>query len=75
MLGARGGEFDGYVGAAALERTPMRHARPRSGTRSLLDSCSGHGCTFGPHHAEVDGMDQVSESNENHNTADIDVIC
>jgi subtilase family serine protease len=34
-----------------------------------------HGCTFGPHHAVVDAMDQVVESNENNNTADIDVIC
>jgi hypothetical protein len=36
---------------------------------------SGHGCTFGPHHAEVDSMNQVMESNESNNTADIDVIC
>jgi subtilase family serine protease len=36
---------------------------------------SGHGCTFGPHHAAVDAMDQVMESNENNNSADINVIC
>jgi hypothetical protein len=30
---------------------------------------------FGPHHAVVDALDQVVESNENNNTADIDVIC
>jgi PLAT/LH2 domain-containing protein/CARDB protein len=36
---------------------------------------SGHGCTFGPHHAVVDSADEVKESDENNNTADIDVIC
>jgi hypothetical protein len=36
---------------------------------------SGHGCMFGRHHAVVDPTDQVKESDENNNTADIDVIC
>ena len=36
---------------------------------------SGHDCLSGPHHAVVDPMDEVKESDESNNTADIDALC
>jgi hypothetical protein len=58
---------------SATSYPPMTSAGLAPGASQTFGS--GHGCTFGPHHAVVDPMDQVNESNENNNTADIDVIC
>ena len=63
----------GPFSISATSYPPMTSAGLAPGASQTFSS--GHGCTFGPHHAVVDAMDQVKESNENNNTADIDVIC
>jgi hypothetical protein len=63
----------GPFSISATSYPPMTSAGLAPGASQTFSS--GHGCTFGPHHAVVDALDQVMESNENNNTADIDVIC
>jgi hypothetical protein len=63
----------GPFSISATSYPPMTSAGLAPGASQTFGS--GHGCTFGPHHAVVDPMDQVKESDENNNTADIDVIC
>jgi subtilase family serine protease len=63
----------GPFSVSATSYQPMTSAGLAPGASQTFGF--GHGGTFGPHHAVVDPMDQVNESNENNNTADIDVIC
>ena len=69
-------QVSGAAGPFSISATsypPMTSAGLAPGASQAFSS--GHGCTFGPHHAVVDAMDKVMESNENNNSADIDVIC
>jgi PLAT/LH2 domain len=63
----------GPFSISATSYPPMMSAGLAPGASQTFGS--GHGCTFGQHHAIVDPMDQVKESNESNNTADIDAIC
>ena len=63
----------GPFSISASSYPPMTSAGLAPGASQTFGS--GHGCAFGKHHAVVDPMDQVKESNENNNTGDIDVVC
>ena len=69
----QGSAAAGPFSVTATSYPPMTSAGLMPGASQTFNS--GHGCGVGRLHAVVDPMDQVKESDENNNTADIDVIC